>query len=75
MSASTPSPAGEAGAVPVIEVTDLVKQFGGRSVLNGASFTVHKGETVVIMGGSGCGKSTLLRHLIGSLRPDRKSVV
>lgn len=74
MSASTPSPAGEAGAVPVIEVTDLVKQFGGRSVLNGASFTVHKGETVVIMGGSGCGKSTLLRHLIGSLRPTSGSI-
>src|SRR5204863_6911535 len=33
------------------------------------SFNVHRGETLVIMGGSGCGKSTLLRHMIGSMRP------
>jgi phospholipid/cholesterol/gamma-HCH transport system ATP-binding protein len=54
---------------PVIEVRDLVRAFGGRRVLDGLSFEVQKGETLVIMGGSGCGKSTVLRHLIGSLRP------
>lgn len=58
----------------MIEVTDLVRKFGDRTVLNGVSFTVQKGETVVIMGGSGCGKSTLLRHLIGSLRPSSGSI-
>lgn len=59
---------------PVIEVSDVVRTFGHRAVLNGLSFSVRKGETMVIMGGSGCGKSTLLRHLIGSLRPDSGSV-
>jgi phospholipid/cholesterol/gamma-HCH transport system ATP-binding protein len=54
---------------PVIEVLDLVRSFGGRRVLDGLSFEVLKGETLVIMGGSGCGKSTVLRHLIGSLKP------
>lgn len=58
----------------MIEVRDLVRTFGGRTVLNGVSFTVEKGETLVIMGGSGCGKSTLLRHLIGSLRPTSGSI-
>ena len=61
-------------AEPVIEVTDLVKEFGGHTVLKGTSFTVCKGETMVIMGGSGCGKSTLLRHLIGALRPTSGSI-
>ena len=61
-------------ATPVIEVTDLVRQFGKRRVLNGLSFTVNKGDTMVIMGGSGCGKSTLLRHLIGALRPTSGSI-
>ena len=35
-------------------------KFGNRTVLNGVSFTVNKGDTMIIMGGSGCGKSTLL---------------
>jgi phospholipid/cholesterol/gamma-HCH transport system ATP-binding protein len=58
----------------IIEVSELVSQFDGLSVLNGVSFVVEKGETVVIMGGSGCGKSTLLRHLVGSLRPTSGSI-
>src|SRR5262249_4109419 len=57
-----------------IEVTDLVHTFGDRAVLNDISFNVHRGETLVIMGGSGCGKSTLLRHLVGSMKPTSGSV-
>lgn len=59
---------------PIIEVTDLVKEFNGRKVLNGISFKVYRGETMIIMGGSGCGKSTLLRHLIGSIKPTSGSI-
>jgi phospholipid/cholesterol/gamma-HCH transport system ATP-binding protein len=65
----------DSSAPAVVEVRDLVRSFGGRRrVLDGVSFTVRKGDTMVIMGGSGCGKSTLLRHLIGSLRPDSGSI-
>jgi phospholipid/cholesterol/gamma-HCH transport system ATP-binding protein len=59
---------------PIIEVTDLVRRFGDRAVINNISFNVHRGETLVIMGGSGCGKSTLLRHMIGSMKPSSGSV-
>jgi phospholipid/cholesterol/gamma-HCH transport system ATP-binding protein len=58
----------------VIEVSNLVRKFGERAVLNDISFNVHPGETLVIMGGSGCGKSTLLRHMIGSMKPTSGSV-
>lgn len=54
---------------PVIEVENLVRRFGSRTVLNGINLRVERGEVLVIMGGSGCGKSTLLRHLIGSIKP------
>jgi phospholipid/cholesterol/gamma-HCH transport system ATP-binding protein len=59
---------------PIIEVTDLVRKFGDRAVINDISFNVHRGETLVIMGSSGCGKSTLLRHMIGSMKPTSGSV-
>lgn len=59
---------------PVIEVKNLVRKFGNRTVLNGISFSVQKGETLIIMGGSGCGKSTLLRHIIGSMKPTSGSI-
>jgi len=64
------------GDVPdvVIEVIDLVKSFGERTVLDGLSFHVRRGETLVVMGSSGSGKSTLLRHLIGADLPDGGSV-
>ena len=37
----------------IIEVTDLVRKFGDRSVLDNVSFDVHRGDTLVIMRGSG----------------------
>ncbi|MEP0848137.1 MAG: ATP-binding cassette domain-containing protein [Phycisphaerae bacterium] len=64
----------------VICVRDLVVRFGdavGRpaTVIDGVSFDVRRGETLVIMGGSGCGKSTLLNCLIGELEPSAGSIV
>src|SRR5881398_1322889 len=58
----------------IIEVDHLVRRFGDRAVLDDISFNVHRGETLVIMGGSGCGKSTLLRHMIGSMKPTSGTV-
>ncbi len=54
----------------VIKADNVVKSFGDRTILDGISLEIYKGETFVIMGGSGCGKSTFLRHVIGSLKPD-----
>lgn len=54
----------------IIEVRDLIKRFGPRTVLNGITFTVPRGKTTVIIGGSGCGKSTLLKQMVGYLKPD-----
>ncbi len=59
----------------MIEVRDLKKSFGTHSILDGVSFRIEKGESVVIIGGSGGGKSVLLKHLIGLLKPDHGHVL
>ena len=59
---------------PVVEVAELSRKFGDRTVIDNLSFKIHRGETLVIMGGSGCGKSTLLRHIIGVMKPTAGSV-
>ena len=54
---------------PVIEVENLVVRYGDRTVLDGVSFKIRRGEVFVILGGSGSGKTTLLRNLVGLMRP------
>jgi osmoprotectant transport system ATP-binding protein len=49
-------------ASSVIEFRDVRKEFApGRPVLDGLSFSVAEGETVVLVGPSGCGKTTALK--------------
>ena len=45
----------------VIEIKNIRKDFGNRTVLKDVNFNVHEGEVVSIIGSSGSGKSTLLR--------------
>ncbi len=59
----------------MIEVRDLKKSFGSQKVLDGITFNIEPGESVVIIGRSGCGKSVLLKHLIGLIRPDSGEVL
>ena len=48
----------------ILEVRDLVKSYDGKqNVLDHISFSIKKGEVVVVIGPSGCGKSTFLRCL------------
>ncbi|MFE3170430.1 ABC transporter ATP-binding protein [Amycolatopsis sp. NPDC059090] len=52
-------------ASPVVEVRDLAKKFGDRTVLNRLNLDIGRGEFVALLGRSGSGKSTLLKVLAG----------
>ena len=58
-----------------IEVSSLVKEYGGHNVLHNLSFTVHSGELLTLLGPSGCGKTTTLRCVAGLEKADAGSIV
>jgi len=58
----------------VLRVENLHKKFGGKAVLNGVSFAVGQGETLVITGPSGSGKSTALRCINRLVEPDSGTI-
>lgn len=54
----------------IISVDNIYKAFDNNKVLNGVSFNVEKGESLVILGGSGSGKTVILRCIMGLLKAD-----
>ncbi len=54
------------GTDPSIHVDQLqIDLPNGEELLKGLQFTIHQGDSLLIMGPSGCGKSTLMRTLAG----------
>ncbi len=54
----------------MIEITQLLKQYGEQKAVNQASFRVDKGEIVGFLGPNGAGKSTTMKIITGYLQAD-----
>ncbi len=61
--------------VPRIEMIDVHKAFGANRVLRGVTLSVHRGESLVIIGGSGTGKSVTLKCILGIETPDSGTIL
>lgn len=59
----------------ILETVGLTKHYGGVHALEGASFRIHAGEHVAIMGDNGAGKSTFVRQITGVERPTRGQII
>ena len=51
----------------MIQVTNLVKQYGNKTALQGINFTVEKGQILGLLGPNGAGKSTTMNIMTGYL--------
>src|SRR5262245_1081073 len=58
--------------VAVLE--DLHKSYGSRTIYQGFSLTIRRGERWAVMGRNGAGKTTLLKMIAGASSPDSGSV-
>jgi ATP-binding cassette ChvD family protein len=58
----------------VLEIKNLCKGFGEKTLINNLSFSVTKGSIVGIIGGNGAGKTTFLRMLVSAEQPDSGSL-
>jgi len=60
--------------LPILEVSQLTKDFGGVRAANQVSFTLREGESLGIIGPNGSGKTTLANLISGFIRPNEGSV-
>jgi branched-chain amino acid transport system ATP-binding protein len=58
----------------VLEVSGLVKRFGGFTAVNNVSFKLDQGEILGLIGPNGSGKSTIFNMLSGTLAPTAGSI-
>ncbi len=56
--------------MPLLEATQLVKSYSGRTVVDEVSLYVDRGEIVGLLGRNGAGKTTTFRMTIGMITPE-----
>ncbi len=59
----------------MLEINDLVVNYGMIQAIKGLSFHVNEGEVIALIGANGAGKTTILHTITGLLSPKSGSVV
>jgi phospholipid/cholesterol/gamma-HCH transport system ATP-binding protein len=61
-------------SAPIVEFCDVSLRYGKTWALHKVSFTLHPGETRIILGEAGSGKTTLLKAVIGLVCPGKGTI-
>ncbi|WP_047536736.1 ATP-binding cassette domain-containing protein [Methylotenera versatilis] len=62
--------AGERSGKLVAELENVVKAYGGRTLINGFSTRILRGDKIGLLGPNGIGKTTLLKLILGDIEAD-----
>jgi ABC-type branched-subunit amino acid transport system ATPase component len=60
--------------MPLLQIAELTKEFGGLKALQDVTMHVDEGEIVSLIGPNGAGKTTLFNCITATMPPDRGSV-
>src|SRR3990167_9428388 len=58
----------------LLEVSNLTKSYGSKTVVRGVSLSVRRGEIVGLLGPNGAGKTTTFYMVVGIIAPDRGKI-
>lgn len=58
----------------IIEIKDITKVYGSRTVVNIPHAAIEEGETIGLVGNNGAGKTTLFRMILDLIRPSNGSI-
>jgi lipopolysaccharide export system ATP-binding protein len=61
--------------VSILKTEGLIKQYGGRRVVDQVNLELHKGEIVGLLGPNGAGKTTTFNMVVGITRPNGGRIV
>ena len=56
--------------LPLLDIRDLVKSYGGARVVDGVSLSIAPGECLGVIGPNGAGKTTTIRLALGLTAPE-----
>ncbi|MBO8172952.1 MAG: ABC transporter ATP-binding protein [Bacillaceae bacterium] len=60
--------------MPMLQVKDLTKQFGGLTAVSKVSFSVNEGEVLGLIGPNGAGKTTCFNMIAGAMNPTKGQI-
>ena len=59
---------------PILHISNLVKSFEGKRVIDDISFSLYKGENLVLLGKSGSGKSVIVKCIVRLMEADSGTI-
>jgi lipopolysaccharide export system ATP-binding protein len=59
----------------LLEINNLTKSYGSKTVVRGVSLSVKRGEIVGLLGPNGAGKTTTFYMVVGAIAPDEGNIL